>query len=162
VTHRQGDTSQKPYIFNSKDLGLTLRKEVKLDSNVDLMSGIISMLPPPEILQAVGMLIPKIMRTSNKLSKEFIPKTSILAPLYEDDDAPFTQSVKPVLCTGSQSERRSKGEDEISSNNFEKNTNNNKKDKVHLAQHQIDTPFGSVHIKSMIGTYQVPKNKKYI
>jgi hypothetical protein len=92
------------------------------NDNSDIFSGLSSLIPPPELMQAMGTFLPRIMKKSVKLDKTMIPRDSVLKHLYEDEED-------------------------------ENNSEESGKDYVRMTQHQIKTPFGEVHIKSMSKTF---------
>lgn len=109
---------------------------VIVDKNVNnpfnMFGDLAGFAPSSEIIQAMGTFLPRIMNKKTvKLDKTMIPKDSILKHVYEDDD----DDISPF--------------DSAQDN---KNSNDNQ-DYVRMSQHQIRTPFGEVHIKSMSKTF---------
>lgn len=89
------------------------------------------MLPPPELLQAMGTFVPRLMPKKNsfKLTDELVPKDSAMRSVFEETEADRLDKLK------SPKERLSD---------------------VKLEKRKIDTPFGKVDVTSV--STSMPKN----
>ena len=64
--------------------------------NTNILSGLLSMLPSPELFQAAGQFFPRVMELKNKkgIPKELVPKESALYDVLFGDESENEKSPK--------------------------------------------------------------------
>ena len=102
------------------------RETVPIKRVGNVGNALFSMLPSPQIMQAMGEFLPRayvIMNGGgNKLEESMVPKSSSIRHMFVDDE---------INTNASSSTRNNEG-------------------RTHVAHHNINTPIGNIQISSMI------------
>ncbi len=61
-----------------------------------VIGGFLELMPQPELIKAVGVFVPRLFKKKPKLTKEMVPKDSILYSQFQDEDATEVSKIEEI------------------------------------------------------------------